>query len=527
MENNMNTENSEKEISLSVLWTVLKKCFAWVAIVAVVAAAAGGLFTKFFTKTEYKATASFWVNNNTKDYAYSSQAILSAASILAKNYMQLSTEDKVLTAAVRDGHLNELPGYNCSEDAAVARLRKMLKADRDDNDLFIFRLTVTADSPETAKASVESVKKVLPNIIQEMSNTKDADMIDKVYSLEENVRVTTVSPSYVRNAILAALVGAVITYCVFLLISVFDTVIHNETELTASAGCPNLGSVPHWSDPQETQGKRVKRYIPGKNNNGIIRSYKNMLVGTSTPFAINEAFNHIRTGVYYSAAKNGTPVYAVTSPFAGAGKSVVTSNIALSFAMSNKKVLLVDGDMRCPVLRKIFSLEKREGLSELLAGIIEDSHEVMQKAANNDNLTVISSGHIPPNPSELLSQPRMKELIDTWKSEFDIVLFDMPPVCEVTDAGVISQNISGYILVARCGYCDTAAVKSAVSFITSVDGSIIGTVLNDVEPKNTPAYVHGKKGYYKKYHYRYGYEANNISADVVIKKERAEDDEKQ
>ena len=526
MENNMTTENSEKEISLSVLWTVLKKCFAWVAIVAVIAAAAGGLFTKFFTKTEYKATASFWVNNNTKEYAYSSQAILSAASVLAKNYMQLATEDKVLTAAVRDGHLNELSGYDCSEDVALVKLRKMMKADRDDNDLFIFRLTVTADSPETAKASVESVKNVLPDIIKEMSYTKDADTIDKVYSLEENVRVTVVSPAYVRNAILAALVGAVITYCVFLLISVFDTVIHNETELTASTGRPNLGTVPHWSDPQDAQGKRVKSYVPGKKNNGVIRTYKNMLVGSNTPFAINEAFNHIRTGVYYSAAKDGTPVYAVTSPYAGAGKSVVISNIALSFAMSNKKVLLVDADMRCPVLRKIFSLEKREGLSELLAGITEDSHEVMQKVANSDNLTIIASGHIPPNPSELLSQKRMKELIDEWKSEFDIVLFDMPPICEVTDAGVISQYISGYILLVRCGYCDTASVKNASDFLTSVDGSIIGTVLNDVEPKSTPAYVHGKKGYYKKYHYRYGYESSNMSAADVIEEERAEDSEK-
>jgi capsular exopolysaccharide synthesis family protein len=190
--------------------------------------------------------------------------------------------------------------------------------------------------------------------------------------------------------------------------------------------------------------------------------------------------------------------------------------MAISYAQMNKKVLLVDGDLRCPVLHKIFSLDNKvHGLSDVLAGICTYD-EIYRRNGGYENLNIITSGKIPPNPAELLASTNMKEFISTVKEEYDVVLIDLPPICEVSDAGIVSDLVTGFTFVVRSGYSDRRMISHAVESMEGFGATLSGFILNDIDIKSGDYYKNkyyssyskyrfrtGKSGYYR--HFKYGY----------------------
>jgi capsular exopolysaccharide synthesis family protein len=233
------------------------------------------------------------------------------------------------------------------------------------------------------------------------------------------------------------------------------------------------------------------------------RNYKGRLLNAETPFAITEAFNSFRTNVIFSTSNCKGPVIAVTSSVSAEGKSLVCANLATSLSLLDKRVLLVECDMRCPSLSKIFDKEVETGLSELLAGITDNTDSVINRTSN-ENLDIVYCGKIPPNPSELLSSSVMKALVEKWKAEYDYVIMDLPPVCEVSDAGVIAELANGYVIAVRSNYSDLNEVRSCVSRIRSVDGAIMGFVVNDVNLKSGASYSsdYSRTYRHRSYYYR-------------------------
>lgn len=224
-----------------------------------------------------------------------------------------------------------------------------------------------------------------------------------------------------------------------------------------------------------------------------------------TPFAIREAFNKLRTNILYTPNNGvGCPIYGITSAEMAVGKSTIAANLAISLSQSGKKVLLIDGDMRCPSQHKIFDCEKdRPGLSELLAGIAHDDKAIMLKP--NPNLFVLTSGCIPPNPSELLMSKKFDDYIKRWKYEYDLIFIDFPPVGIVTDPITVTTHLSGFIFVAMVNRSDATRVKHAISAIEHVGGKIIGLVLNGSNRRGSAKSKYGPSKYSYKYDYYYGY----------------------
>ena len=186
-------------------------------------------------------------------------------------------------------------------------------------------------------------------------------------------------------------------------------------------------------------------------------------------------------------------MFGVTSGYAGAGKSVVIANAAISFAQLGKRVLLIDGDMRCPAQHKIFGVDSANGLSEVLAGIVENP---LNNAVCNtvyDGLDLMTCGHIPPNPSELLASERMKSLLDLCREQYDYIFIDLPPILETADAGVLTQHVTAYVLVARAGYSKIDTVYEVIDVMQSMHANLAGFVLNDVSVRG------GNYGYYSHY----------------------------
>lgn len=231
----------------------------------------------------------------------------------------------------------------------------------------------------------------------------------------------------------------------------------------------------------------------------INRDYTGKICNEDTSFAVSEAFNTIRGNLSYTPTEGKCPVYAFTSDFAGAGKSVVAANVAVSFAHSGKKALIIDADMRCPVQPDIFKLNiEHNGLSEYLVGIADEQIESVTVPTGIENLDMVMSGNSVLNAAAVLASPKFDTLIEKAKDIYDYVFIDLPPIGEVSDAGIIARSVSGYIMVVRSGFSDIKSVRSAMEALDLVHARILGFVLNDVSLK--------KKHYYKsKYGYGYSY----------------------
>ena len=237
-----------------------------------------------------------------------------------------------------------------------------------------------------------------------------------------------------------------------------------------------------------------------KNEKKFTRQYKGVLISETTPFAYEEAFNTLRTNILFCANNEKCPVFGITSPLANSGKSVITSNLSLVFSNLGKKVLLIDCDLRNHTIDKIFDLNVESGLSRFLSQADVSLSESLVKDVR-PGLDVLPCGKIPPNPAELLSSAKMKQLLDMARETYDYIFLDFPPILEVSDAATLSQSVTGYVMLARAGVTDTGALKKAVSAIEMLGAKIVGVVINGSNLKN--GYYYKKS--YRRYGYGYGY----------------------
>ena len=215
-----------------------------------------------------------------------------------------------------------------------------------------------------------------------------------------------------------------------------------------------------------------------------------MFVMEKAPKSIDaEAYRSLRSNIEYSSFDDEYRAIVVTSSVPGEGKSTTSGNLALSLAQSGNKVLLVDCDMRKPSIHKKFKISNISGTAELLL-----RKESFEDVANcyNENLTIITAGKIPPNPSEMLSSRAMTAFIKEMKKEFKYIILDTPPLQAVTDAQVLSTKSDGVLLVVRAGSTKREMVLNSVDLIKKVHGKIIGTVLNGVENKKNNYYYYGE-----------------------------------
>ena len=200
-----------------------------------------------------------------------------------------------------------------------------------------------------------------------------------------------------------------------------------------------------------------------------------------------EAFRTIKTNIKYSSADKHKKVLLITSTEAGEGKSTISSNLALSLSQDNKKVIIIDGDLRKPSVHKQFKISGSVGLTELLIGeksINDIKHKI------NPYLDVITSGHIPPNPAELLASEEMEKLIEKLREEYDYVIIDTNPIGLVADAQILSSKVDGVILVARYEKTKKENLLSCKKMIDQVGGSTIGVVLNGIDEKRGKYYYY-------------------------------------
>ena len=222
------------------------------------------------------------------------------------------------------------------------------------------------------------------------------------------------------------------------------------------------------------------------------------ILDDNSPFAVREAFNLIRTNLMYTRKddQKGNPVYAITSAGEATGKSTIIANLALSYSKTNKKVLVIDADMRCPVQNLIFELDNDHvGLSEILSSIVDDPSEAIRET-KFENLDIITSGAIPPNPSELLLGTRFSDILYKLRHIYDVIFVDFPPTGIVTDAITQFESITGYIFVVRSNHSNSKKVCTTIETMERVGAKIVGIVLNDANIKTHKSYYRSSYSHY-------------------------------
>ena len=293
-----------------------------------------------------------------------------------------------------------------------------------------------------------------------------------------------VAPNRKRALAFAVLVGLALGIGLALLIEKLDDSVKSPDELLTRFQLPVLGQIP-----------AIRASERGTNAAPL-----NRLVSHFDPRSVvAEAYRSLRTNLAFARARSKVRTLVLTSPGPADGKSTTVANLATTFAQQGQRTLLIDGDLRRAVLDKTFSIPRSPGLTELIVGaaVLDDAVH----PTTVENLFVMGSGQLPPNPSELLGSDRMREVLAEVREQFDIVLFDSPPLLAVTDAAVLSTIVDGAILVVRTGSTTRQAVRRAAAHLRAVHARVLGAVLNDIDVKSGSYY--GGYGYYY-----YAYQSN-------------------
>ncbi len=392
---------------------------------------------------------------------------LALSETLLTNILEIETENTSLKAK-SDALWGILQEYNRSLDRlpekslVLARLQR--EATVNDNIYVMLR------------------EKYEENRIAEAGQIGSVRIVDRALPPEDPV-----SPKKKMNLLLGILVGLGLGVGLTIIREYLDTSLKTIEDIER-LGFPVLGSIPYISSQRiETHPKKL---------NGEIQRIESRLITHFAPKSpISEAYRTLRTNIQYTKIDRPIRTVLVTSSNPGEGKSTSVANIAITFAQMGAKTLLIDTDLRRPVLHAIFNHPRTEGLTNVLVGNIDLKNGI--KPTHIDNLSLLCSGTLPPNPSELLASSVMEKLLEKASAQFDILLFDSPPVIAVTDAAVLATKLDGVVLVTKSGETNKDAIMRSRVLLENVNAKIFGVLVNGVNIDN----MYGSTYYYYQYYY--------------------------
>lgn len=294
------------------------------------------------------------------------------------------------------------------------------------------------------------------------------------------VPVTPIKPKKLLNIFLAIIFGLTGGVGLAFFLEYLDDTVKGVEELEHLTNWPLLGSVPIMDIE-----KKMDEFE------------KDMFVHTNPKEHASEAYRSFRTNVLFlSTEEHPVKSLLITSPGPGEGKTITLCNLGVTIAQSKKSALLVDGDMRKPRLHEVFKKTNQEGLSNFLCG--QSRFDSIVQNTTVEHLSLVSSGTIPPNPSELLASHRLKEFLSQACAKFDYVIFDTPPIALLTDASLIARVVDGAVIVIESGRTSKRVLTRIVKNLKDYKIRILGTFLNKIALSNKNHYYYSYYQHYEK-----------------------------
>ena len=299
----------------------------------------------------------------------------------------------------------------------------------------------------------------------------------------DNIAVTTpaltpiapIRPRTLTNTLLAAIVGAMLALGLAFLVEYLDDTIHDSEQVRDLLGLATLGA--------------ILRVRPRDNPEAALVT----LDKKHSPIA--EGYRVLRTNIQFSGVDEPVRALLITSASPQEGKSTTTANLAVTLAQADQRVILVDTDLRRPTAHKLFNLSNNVGITSALMQRADEAADAVLQDTAVSGLRVLTSGPLPPNPSELLGSERMRHLVERLRSQCDVLIFDSPPVMAAADAAILSTLVDGTLLVIDADSTRRAEALRAQETLAKVGGRLLGAVLNKLGERSS--------GYYSYYYYYY------------------------
>lgn len=443
-----------EEINLKELFDYFIDKIKYIIIATLVCCLIGGIYTKFLTIPMYKSSTTVILGSNQEGTGIT-QSDISINNNLVSTYAEIIKSRRVLEQVQKE--LNE--SYTYKELASEISVSSI-------NNTQIIKITVSDNNALNAKIIANLVAKVFTVEVPELYNLDNVHILDVAIEEDEPYNINVA-----KSSIIGGVLGLVLSSGIFFVIYYFDRTAKSVEQVEEVLQMPILGSV------EETKNLKEE-----------------LVVATNPKEIISEQIRTIRTNLQFTSADEKIKTILITSSIPSEGKSFISSNLATAFAQNNKKVLIVDCDMRKGRVNKIFKISNRIGLSNLLA-YKEDDEENLEDyvfKTKIDNLYIIPRGKVPPNPSELLNSQKTAKLISLLSEIFDYIIFDGPPVNGLSDSLIMSDYVDRTIVVTSLNSAPIELLESTKKMLTNVNAKVAGVIVNKVPRRKSS----GKSYYY-------------------------------
>ena len=401
----------------------------------------GYIYSYYYVTPKYKSTATLLlIPNNSQETQGLTSTDLTLNSELILTYSNIAKQSKVLKQVIQN------LGLEMTEKDLLSKLQVNTTTDT-----YIIEIAISDTNPQRAMNITKELSNVFLQEIKELYNLENIGVVD-----EAGLPNAPYNVNHVKDIMMFAIIGLFVSGIVVVAIYLLDDTIKTEEEVKQYIGLKTLGKIPMTQDKKEIIRK------------GNAKSY------------ITECINTMRTNILYMNSAKMAKTILITSCNAQEGKSFISANIATSFAETNKKVLIIDADMRKGRSDKIFKVPNEDGLSNYLYFMTENSRENLMlakiyiKETQVENLHILTKGSIPPNPSELLNSENMKSLIELLKKVYDVIIIDSPPCQLVTDSVILSTIVDSVILVVNSSKTKIKEILETKKSIKMVGGNLIG-----------------------------------------------------
>lgn len=519
-------------------WAIIRR-WLWLIVLATVLAASAALVVSLRTTPVYKATTQILIQQASNPTNLTSYSDILTSERLARTYAKLLTtrpvleqtllelglnnpltaddvKDAVSVQPVRDTTLIELSVEDTEPERAIALANKIpevfaryneqvqlgrfqdSKRNLEDQlsrleeelartqaQLAAVKQNPDADSADLLRLETQlaSVQTSYANLLRQYEEIRlaEARSLDTILVSEPALEARRVRPRTLLNTLLAAVVGAMLGLGAAFLIEYLDDTVKTPDDVA------RIGDIPVLTGIAQVQ---EEEHLP-------------LVAQARSKAPVSEAFRVLRTNIQFASVDAPLRTLLVTSPGPEEGKSFITANLAVVMAQLGRRVIIVDADLRKPRQHKIFNLPNNIGLtSALLAERNTDITGHLQ-ATEVPDLFVLTSGPIPPNPSELLGSQRMADVVQILLDQADVLLFDTPPVLAVTDAAVLAKEVGGVLVVGQVGVTRQPALHQSMVELQRVGARILGVVLNGLPPRGSRYYSYY---YYQSYSYTHYYD---------------------
>lgn len=452
-------DNQEYEIDLKQIFEILMKRMWIIVAIVIVTTTTAAVSSYFFMDKVYEASSRLVIS--TKADSGNMQNDVALFQRLSKTYSEIAKSRTISKNVISRMGLNLSPGQFASK-VTVSSVR----------DTEVIEIRVQDNNPQLAARIADELSDVFMEKIVVLLNIDNIQVLDRA-----SVPDSPIAPRSALNVAIALVLGAMLGVGVAFLLEYLDNTMKTQGDVERHLALPILATIPQ---------------LDGKDDNISLVTYRE----PKSP--ISEAYRMLRTNIQFANFDKALKTIVITSSGPGEGKSTSISNLAITMVGMGHKVLLVDADLRKPMIHKVFNLDNDCGLTNVLMG---NRLEEKVKGITGLNLDILTCGPIPPNPSELLGSQKMKEFLNECKKDYDVVLIDAPPIGIVTDGAILASICDGTIFTVGSGQAQIEQAKKAKEMLDKVGSKTIGVVLNKLKVT--------KRNYNTYYNYYYAEEKSN------------------